>query len=148
MVQELIGITPELGELISEVVRHFAHQLGLGPGDYDLWYHDEPVWIVRSRQQYHHDYFVGSYSVRRVQICAFQINAEAKLTFVPDAYLYDPVKKAVLKRSSARSRRENCRTLSLGDLVEGARWGKSAHVKSQVDKTLRETWDLAHKVEL
>ena len=66
---------PLIGNVISKAVQAFAQSKSL---DYELWYHDEPIWIVRKESP--KNFF------KHVQVAAFDTADGEKLCFVPKAY--------------------------------------------------------------
>lgn len=98
MVTELV-VSKKLGDEISQAVRQFAEVRGWSPDHYDLWYHDEPVWIVREKAE-----DGGTATVRRVQIRPFDTVEGFVLSFTPDAMAYDIDSGRVEARPSPHSR--------------------------------------------
>lgn len=75
---------PGLGDPIAQAVKVFAEEAKL---NYDLWYHDEPVWLVW--EEVEKDTFY-----KQVQIAAFFIDGEGEqLFFIPQAYGYQEEKR-------------------------------------------------------
>lgn len=72
-----LEVSQSVGKGISRAVESFAHDKKLDP---EIWYHDEPIWRVRDRQNdlYH-----------EVQIAAFSSEQDECLFFIPQAYAVD-----------------------------------------------------------
>lgn len=139
MVQRVLPISQEVGDLLSEVVREFVQIYKLGPESYDLWYHDEPIWIVRSTRETRQ-----GVQVRRVQIAAFSTPEGDQLIFIPDAYDYDPKGKQILAKANAEVRRKSSQTFSwhLRQLVTDLPW-KREELKRQLGLDLKKAWQAA-----
>lgn len=73
-----VEIAPPLSSLISKVVDDFAKN---HDGDAIHWYHDQPIWFVKKREDD---------VVRRVQIAAFRVRhnsvVSVAIKLIPDAY--------------------------------------------------------------
>jgi hypothetical protein len=129
--------------LVSDAVLEFAKKMGLGPEDYDLWYQEEPIWIVRSRQKLN-----GGTLVRRVQV-SFALATDGKrlrLVFMPDLYLYDPIKKAVVKKTSPERRRAFSKEIP-APAVDDLKY-KGPGYQATVTATLQEAWKAAEGLSL
>lgn len=68
------SLSDTLSSIITDVVAGFAAEHALR---HDIWYHDLPVWLIRTR--------IGS-RVNRVQIDAVVTSGRSLLSFTPDAY--------------------------------------------------------------
>lgn len=133
MTQNIGVISPALGNLVSEAIEEFARKLNLKPDSYDLWYHDEPVWIVRSRELTQDG---KSHLVRRVQICPFRTNEQPRLTFIPDVYLYNLSNKTVSPKLAAETRKTKILSLDLNALTQT----KREEAKSRISDYLWKAW--------
>lgn len=78
------SVSGRLGDEISDAVRGFAKDRDWTDANYDLWYHDEPVWIVREETRNGE-----TATVRRVQIRPFDSEDGAALSFTPDAMTFE-----------------------------------------------------------
>ena len=70
---------PLLGDLIAQAVEGFARDHDL---QYDLWYHNEPVWLVWREVR-------GEGYTQEVQIAAFRTKEGEYLFFIPQAYRFE-----------------------------------------------------------
>lgn len=123
-----IDVGSALGDIISDAVVRFAKANNL---DYELWYHDEPIWLVGKMR---------ANRALRVQIGAFRIEPEigTQLLFIAEAYTVDETKKHL--------------DLMADDKVEGSiisvKLKEIAHLPSddvgiRLEKLLGEAWQKA-----
>ena len=73
---------PLISDLVSKAVVDFAKAKNI---DYDLWYHDEPLWQVWRKSS---DNFY-----QQVQIAAFLVPEGEQLFFIPQAYRFDATRR-------------------------------------------------------
>jgi hypothetical protein len=72
----ILQVSQRVGNGITRAVEDFAHKKKL---DSDAWYHNEPIWRVRSKRK---DVY------REVQIAAFTGERDECLFFIPQAYKF------------------------------------------------------------
>jgi hypothetical protein len=72
-----LEVPQRVGDSISQAVEDFARKRELDP---HLWYHNESIWLVRSRSN---DLY------REVQIAAFSWDRKESLFFIPQAYAFE-----------------------------------------------------------
>lgn len=145
MTKRILDIPEPLGEVISNAVLSVTQD----PDEYDLWYHNEPVWLVHRRR------LSGDYvRVSRVQITPCFIDNQAVLLVQPDAQLLDkycddsgqPVREFVrqslrLGTSASRSDRIDLAKLFQEDSARHLEWAKQT-----VAEMIRKAWSKAEAV--
>lgn len=74
-----VEVPRRFGDALTDAVRRVAGERGW---EYDAWYHDAPVWIVRERRPW------GAHGsvVCRVQIAVFDAEHGPVVEAIPDAY--------------------------------------------------------------
>jgi hypothetical protein len=72
-----LEVPQRVGNGIARAVENFARHKKLDP---DLWYHDEPIWRVRSKRNDLHC---------EAQIAAFLWKRDERLFFIPQAYTFE-----------------------------------------------------------
>lgn len=150
MVTRLVDVPRSVGDLISKAVLHFARERRWNDAHYDLWYHDEPVWIVRDSKP------IGTSASRngarliiRVQLSAIDAPDQPEsLHAVPDAYIVTG--GHVSKRTNKRDRqglasRDEQEAPSLLELQNRA-LDDPYVVMSIVERLLQHAWPQAEQL--
>ena len=148
MVTRLVDVPRSVGDLISQAVKRFAHERRWDDEHFDLWYHDEPVWIVRDWKQ-------ASLArddrtrrlVIRVQLAAFDThNLNESVQAIPDAYIVEDgriSKRAKKKDRRAVSEVRSQAIYSLVALENSARAERPDEVISIVRGLIEDAWSQA-----
>lgn len=140
MVTGPITIPRQLGDLISEAVLDLIKE-SWGPEDYDLYYHDEPVWFVRQSKQ------VGSMiEVRRVQIAAFDTVEGQEVRAIPDAYRYNPEQKRIELTVSQESRSRGTQSVRLWELMSLLVQNAADQAKWRLRSVIDNAWKNAEEL--
>lgn len=105
------SVSGRLGDEISETVLRFAKDRDWAGSNYDLWYHEEPIWIIREETR-----SGGTATVRRVQIRPFDSEDGAALTFTPDAMTFEVDGGHIVARPSHHSRAKGSASVSIATL--------------------------------
>jgi hypothetical protein len=123
-----LAVSQRVGDCISRAVEDFARDKKL---DSELWYHDEPIWLVRSKR---------SDPYREVQIAAFLWERDECLFFIPHAYRF----KNGLVRAAKQKVVEGLRSRIPLKQLEGRDEEK---IKKEVENMLPDAWSKAESID-
>lgn len=117
------------GDLVSHAVEKFAKDYGL---DYDLWYHDEPIWLIRQELP------GKQLLVKRLQVAVFDTLQGPTIKVIPDAYIMPSKDKWDEKKPvSAKQRFELSVDKSVSSLIQAK---STAETESLLYEMLKEAW--------
>lgn len=123
-----VDVHPELGDIITKVVQRFTSNNNLD--ECIAWYHDEPIWFVKKKQQN---------VVIRVQVAAFHREDKYVIRLIPDAYLLE--NKRVVKHIGQDVIEKSIKTVKI---PMGVPLGVPLpQFEKDLDKGLLEAWEEA-----
>jgi hypothetical protein len=122
-----LNIPQRVGNGISRAVEDFAREENL---DRELWYHDEPIWLLRSKR---------NDPYREVQIAAYSSERDERLFFIPQAYRLEA---GTVKAASQKVVQPLIKSLPLSKLEASDEDG----VAKDVGEFLPEAWSKAKSI--
>ena len=124
---------PLIGDFVAQAVQQFAEFRSL---KCDLWYHDEPLWIVWQESQ--PDFF------REVQVAAFHTEQGEQLLFIPQAYKYIEDKTVTTSPEDQSIEIIQTPLLTLYRFREDTDIDEERHrIKNIIDQNLGNAWEIA-----
>lgn len=144
MVTNLLNIPRTTGDLISRAIEEFAEERSRGPDHYDLWHHDEPVWILRDWRPLASARRVGPQPrlVIRVQLAAFDTDDPlTRFQAIPDAHILADGRITQRLPKSARGILQAHSGILL-DALESAAWAKkfAEEIHQELRKLIAVAW--------
>jgi len=145
MTKRILDLPEPLGDVISNAVLSVTQD----PDEYDLWYHNEPIWLVHRRR------LAGDQvRVSRVQITPCLIDNQAVLLVQPDAQLLDkcedhngrPAREYAKKSLSIGTSASRADSIDLAKLFQEDSVGHLEWAKQTIAEMIRKAWDKAESV--
>jgi hypothetical protein len=140
MLNQPVSVPLEIGNVISEAMRSFAEEYGLR--DYDLWYHDEPLWLVREVSQKPS----GEVLVKRVQVSVFDSAEGYKIKAIPDAYVLPSDVKWEEKKTIEADLRVKYSASIIAIDIRQMLPRDTEHAKLKVQRIIEEAWQGASEL--
>ncbi|MBI2849630.1 MAG: hypothetical protein HYX80_01140 [Chloroflexi bacterium] len=123
-----VRVPIRIGDTVSRAVEKFAKDHHL---DYDLWYHDEPVWLVREET----GIASGELLVKRLQISAFDTEQGTLLKVIPDVYVTRSATRLEKKTIDSGLRSKYSKSRVMGEL-----FSKGVDTESVLREILEDVW--------
>ncbi len=141
MINRVVEMSYALGELITDAVIKLKDTEGLKEDEYDLWYREQPIWLVRKIKQLSGQ---DKVEVFRVQVAVFDTKEGIQLQAIPDAYVLEG--NEVVARCEPKQIREAILKYELRSLeIVVMKEGREAAVNQIFNTLLWPAWQSANK---